>query len=147
MKILLIQPKMNKRPMDTVAVVRAFDAFKPYARRARSGNLKISRRLILAARRMMISRGCPNRCAFCYNNSPDLPDIMAQTGCKSLFIGFESINTASLESVDKDNRTEKYEELVEAIHDRGIMINASMVFGLDGECGFFAARYDIARAL
>jgi len=27
----------------------------------------------------------------------------------------------------------KYEELVEAIHSRGIMINASMVFGLDGD--------------
>ena len=35
--------------------------------------------------------------------------------------------------MNKDNRFEKYEKLAEAIHSRGIMINASMVFGLDGD--------------
>jgi radical SAM superfamily enzyme YgiQ (UPF0313 family) len=64
---------------------------------------------------------------------PDLLDIMSKTGCRSLFIGFESINTASLKNVHKDNNVERYEALVEAIHSRGIMINASMVFGLDGD--------------
>ncbi|HWR24385.1 MAG TPA: B12-binding domain-containing radical SAM protein [Feifaniaceae bacterium] len=64
---------------------------------------------------------------------PDLLDLMAETGCQSLFIGFESINNMALEGVNKDNRFELYEALVEAIHSRGIMINASMVFGLDGD--------------
>lgn len=64
---------------------------------------------------------------------PNLLDQMAETGCQSLFIGFESINDTALQGVHKDNRFEKYEELVEAIHSRGIMINASMVFGLDGD--------------
>ena len=64
---------------------------------------------------------------------PDLLDLMAKTGCRSLFIGFESINAASLQSVHKDNKVKNYEALVEAIHSRGIMINASMVFGLDGD--------------
>ena len=64
---------------------------------------------------------------------PDLLDLMAKTGCKSLFIGFESINTVSLESVNKGNKVIQYEALVEAIHSRGVMINASMVFGLDGD--------------
>ncbi|MCL1896275.1 MAG: B12-binding domain-containing radical SAM protein [Clostridiales bacterium] len=64
---------------------------------------------------------------------PGLLDLMARTGCMSLFIGFESINTISLESVNKDNKVRQYEGLVEAIHSRGIMINASMVFGLDGD--------------
>ncbi len=64
---------------------------------------------------------------------PDLLDLMAKTGCQSLFIGFESISDASLRSVGKDNNTGKYQQLVEAIHSRGIMINASMVFGLDGD--------------
>jgi len=143
------------------------------------------------------SRGCPNRCAFCYNSCrnriyitrpisdvvrdiqslgtrhilfiddnfigspdytrellnrisgmnlvwsaavttrildyPDLLDLMAKTGCQSLFIGFESINTESLNSVNKDNNAAIYGHLVEAIHSRGIMVNASMVFGLDGD--------------
>ncbi len=146
---------------------------------------------------VLTSRGCPNRCSFCYNScrnrvyvhrpieavirdiealgtrhvlfiddnfigdpaytrallgeltsrnliwnaavttnildDPDLLDGMAATGCKSLFIGFESINDTSLRSVHKYNAVGRYEALVEAIHSRGIMINASMVFGLDGD--------------
>lgn len=59
-------------------------------------------------------------------------DQMAHTGCKSLFIGFESIHAASLASVDKhQNDIRLYERLVTALHSRGIMINASLVFGLD----------------
>ena len=63
---------------------------------------------------------------------PDLLDQMRDTGCKSLFIGIESLNGAALKEVHKgQNRAEKYEELVEALHSRGIMVNASFVFGLD----------------
>ena len=46
---------------------------------------------------------------------------------------FESINNSSLQGVHKDNHFEKYERLAAEIHSRGIMINASMVFGLDGD--------------
>jgi radical SAM superfamily enzyme YgiQ (UPF0313 family) len=158
---------------------------------------RIDKRKYLYTNVVATSRGCPNRCAFCYNScrhrhyilrpiadvlrdiaalgtrhilfiddnfigkpeytrellyalagmdliwsaavttkilhEPDLLDLMARTGCQSLFIGFESINTDSLASVNKDNRVEQYERLVEAIHRRGIMINASMVFGLNGD--------------
>ena len=62
---------------------------------------------------------------------PDLLDLMAATGCRSLFIGFESINEASLAGVNKVHRVARYEALIEAIHSRDIMVNASMVFGLD----------------
>lgn len=64
---------------------------------------------------------------------PGLLDLMAKTGCQSLFIGFESVNPQSLSGVHKSNRGEAYDALVEAIHSRGIMVNASMVFGLDGD--------------
>ncbi len=63
---------------------------------------------------------------------PDLLDEMRDAGCQSLFIGFESINSKSIDSVHKiQNNVIKYEKLVEEIHKRGIMINASFVFGLD----------------
>jgi radical SAM superfamily enzyme YgiQ (UPF0313 family) len=63
---------------------------------------------------------------------PELLDEMKEAGCQSLFIGFETINSKSLESVHKvQNSVTKYEMLVNEIHKRGIMINASFVFGLD----------------
>ena len=63
---------------------------------------------------------------------PELLDEMKEAGCQSLFIGFESINSKSLESVHKvQNSVNRYEKLVNEIHKRGIMINASFVFGLD----------------
>ncbi|MBP3888318.1 MAG: radical SAM protein [Cellulosilyticum sp.] len=65
---------------------------------------------------------------------PDLLDKMAESGCQSLFIGFESLNKTSLANVHKgQNQVAKFEKLVNEIHKRGIMINASFVFGLDGD--------------
>jgi len=64
----------------------------------------------------------------------ELLDMMKESGCQSLFIGFESINPKSITDVHKvQNSTENYEKAIKAIHDRGIMINASFVFGLDGD--------------
>lgn len=65
---------------------------------------------------------------------PELLDLMQKSGCRSLFIGFESINPASVQNVHKvQNSTGEYEQAIEAIHARGIMINGSFVFGLDGD--------------
>ncbi len=65
---------------------------------------------------------------------PDLLDEMAESGCQSLFIGFESLSKTSLANVHKgQNQVAKFEKLVNEIHKRGIMINASFVFGLDGD--------------
>ena len=63
---------------------------------------------------------------------PDILDDLKESGCQSLFIGFESINDKAIDSVNKvQNSVGKYERLVEELHKRGIMINASFVFGLD----------------
>ncbi|MHC4642791.1 MAG: B12-binding domain-containing radical SAM protein [Planctomycetota bacterium] len=62
----------------------------------------------------------------------DLLDKMADSGCQSLFIGFESINERSIRNMNKhQNHIDKYEELIQQIHTRGMMVNASMVFGFD----------------
>ena len=65
---------------------------------------------------------------------PDLLDAMQESGCRSLFIGFESINQSSLRSVHKvQNYGTPYETLIHMLHQRDIMVNASMVFGLDSD--------------
>lgn len=62
----------------------------------------------------------------------NLLDAMAESGCRSLFIGFESINQANLASCRKrQNRVEDYDRTIEKIHRRGMMVNASLAFGFD----------------
>ena len=64
----------------------------------------------------------------------DLLDLMKVSGCQGLFVGFESIQADSINNVHKiQNNIEIYEKAVKMAHDRGIMINASFVFGLDGD--------------
>jgi radical SAM superfamily enzyme YgiQ (UPF0313 family) len=65
---------------------------------------------------------------------PELVSKMAQAGCRSLFIGFESIHPQSLSSVNKSqNRVQEYETLIGMLHNHRIMVNASMVFGFDSD--------------
>lgn len=64
----------------------------------------------------------------------DLIREFADSGCKSLFIGFESINEKSILSAEKrQNKVENYEKLISILHENGIMVNASMVFGFDDD--------------
>lgn len=65
---------------------------------------------------------------------PGMLDLMKDSGCQGLFIGFESINPKSIADANKgQNVIWRYEYLVSEIHRRGIMINASFVFGLDDD--------------
>jgi radical SAM superfamily enzyme YgiQ (UPF0313 family) len=62
----------------------------------------------------------------------ELIDDFADSGCRSLFIGFESINEKSLRSAQKSqNKISEYEELLQLLHSKNIMVNASLVFGFD----------------
>lgn len=66
--------------------------------------------------------------------TPELITKAAEAGCKALFVGFESISQAQLEAVDKRfNAIDKYEELVKRLHDAGIAVIGSFMFGLDGD--------------
>ncbi len=62
----------------------------------------------------------------------DLLDLMARAGCQSLFIGFETINSRNLSSSGKrQNLVSEYNDTIGKIHDRGMMVNASIVLGFD----------------
>ncbi|MDR1242339.1 MAG: B12-binding domain-containing radical SAM protein [Deltaproteobacteria bacterium] len=62
----------------------------------------------------------------------DLLALMAECGCRSLFIGFESINQQSLRGAGKfQNHVDDYNKLLDMLNALGIMVNASIVFGLD----------------
>ncbi|MDR3289542.1 MAG: B12-binding domain-containing radical SAM protein [Peptococcaceae bacterium] len=55
-------------------------------------------------------------------------------GCLYLFVGVESFSEQSLESAGKAiNRVADYKPLIDGIHRHGIMIQAGIVFGFDGD--------------
>jgi radical SAM superfamily enzyme YgiQ (UPF0313 family) len=58
--------------------------------------------------------------------------LMAESGCKALFIGFESIDEETLRLTGKrQNRPSQYREVMDMLHDHGISTWGSFVFGFD----------------
>ena len=65
----------------------------------------------------------------------------AKSGCHGLFIGFESLSQETLKSHHKtSNLVERYKEQIRKIHDRGIGIEGSFIFGSDEEDSSAFAR-------
>lgn len=64
---------------------------------------------------------------------PDLLRLASKSGCKGLFIGFESLISENLKSVGKSlvNRVEDFKDSIKRIHDHGIGIEGAFIFGFD----------------
>ncbi len=63
-----------------------------------------------------------------------LIDLMAESGCRGVLLGFESLNQESLNEQHKSfNRVEKYKAIVEKFHKRKIFILGTFVFGFDAD--------------
>jgi radical SAM superfamily enzyme YgiQ (UPF0313 family) len=63
---------------------------------------------------------------------PGLIEKAAQAGLRSLFVGFETLNTKNLREQGKyQNLNRDYAESIHRLHDLGVMVNASFVFGMD----------------
>jgi radical SAM superfamily enzyme YgiQ (UPF0313 family) len=159
----------------------------------------IKRHLYLAPNSLVVSRGCPHSCDFCYKDAffaggksfytqtvdaalaeieclpgrhlyflddhlfgnprfaaalfegmrgmgrlwqaagtvssalkPGLLEKAAASGLRSLFVGFETLNPANLHAQRKvQNLNRDYNAAIRRLHDLGVMINASFVFGMD----------------
>lgn len=58
--------------------------------------------------------------------------LMADSGCKALFIGFESIDEETVRFTGKrQNRPSEYREVLDMLHEHGISTWGSFVFGFD----------------
>ncbi|MGO8927261.1 MAG: B12-binding domain-containing radical SAM protein [Limisphaerales bacterium] len=65
---------------------------------------------------------------------PEMLELCQRSGCIGLFIGFETLSAETLRTLGKRvNHPDEYLEVVRRIHDHGIGIDASFVFGLDGD--------------
>jgi radical SAM superfamily enzyme YgiQ (UPF0313 family) len=65
---------------------------------------------------------------------PGLLEKAAASGLRSLFVGFETLNRANLQEQNKiQNLNKNYSAAIRRLHDLGVMVNASFVFGMDGD--------------
>lgn len=65
---------------------------------------------------------------------PGLLEKAAACGLRSLFVGFETLAAEGLrEQGKRQNLGRDYGAAIRRLHDHGVMVNASFVFGLDGD--------------
>jgi radical SAM superfamily enzyme YgiQ (UPF0313 family) len=62
----------------------------------------------------------------------ELLNLAQKSGCKGLFIGFESLSQENLRAMGKStNRVSEYKDAIRMLHDHGIGIQGSFIFGMD----------------
>jgi radical SAM superfamily enzyme YgiQ (UPF0313 family) len=62
----------------------------------------------------------------------EMVSLLSRAGCHGLFIGFESLREQNLRLMGKQtNRAEGYEQAIRRLHDAGIGVYGSFVFGYD----------------
>jgi radical SAM superfamily enzyme YgiQ (UPF0313 family) len=95
------------------------------------------------------TRGCPQQCIFCsitafFDHSfrarpvehvtDELLSLAAQSGCRGVFVGFESLSQDNLRAWRKSfSRARDYARAIRKLHDAGIAVYAGIVFGSDGD--------------
>jgi radical SAM superfamily enzyme YgiQ (UPF0313 family) len=64
---------------------------------------------------------------------PEMLDLMAAAGCKSLYIGFESVDPAALKEMNKNQSVEDIRHAIREIRRRRIHVHGMFVFGFDSD--------------
>jgi radical SAM superfamily enzyme YgiQ (UPF0313 family) len=74
------------------------------------------------------------QCNINIGDEPELLKLAAKSGCKSLFIGIETIDQRNLKDVNKGiNKVNLYEKLLSNIRKSGIICEASLIVGFDND--------------
>ena len=69
----------------------------------------------------------------CSNSDPEAIDLMADAGCKGVFLGIESGDERVLVNMDKRATLDKYRTGIKQLNERGIATFASFIIGYPGE--------------
>lgn len=77
---------------------------------------------------------------------PGLLEMAVECGLRSLFVGFETLDPSNLRSQNKyQNLNRDYNAAIRRLHDLGVMINGSFVYGMDhDDAGVFDRTVDWA---
>jgi radical SAM superfamily enzyme YgiQ (UPF0313 family) len=79
---------------------------------------------------------------------PELLRLMADSGCHTLFIGFESINPRTLEAYNKKQNREDIISCIRTVKEHGIHIHGMFVLGADtDDVGAISETADFATGL
>ncbi len=63
---------------------------------------------------------------------PELLKLAGESGCYGLFVGFETLTQEGIKALNKkQNKIEKYGEVIRSMHDNGIGVLGSFIFGYD----------------
>lgn len=69
----------------------------------------------------------------CSNSDAEAIELMAQSGCKGVFLGIESGSPTILKNMNKAATLEKYVEGIRLLHQHHILTFASLIIGFPGE--------------
>jgi p-methyltransferase len=69
----------------------------------------------------------------CSNSDEETIDLMAQSGCKGVFLGIESGSPSILKNMNKAATVEKYAVGIKMLHERDILSFGSFITGFPGE--------------
>lgn len=69
----------------------------------------------------------------CANADDEAFDLMAESGCRGVFLGIESGSQQILDNMNKSVKVDRYARGIEKLHDRGIFMLASFIVGFPGE--------------
>ncbi|UCD83286.1 MAG: B12-binding domain-containing radical SAM protein [Deltaproteobacteria bacterium] len=129
--------RMRHRPIDQIMEeIEAFSTiwkrrFLLFADDNIVGDKPFARRLFDALKSTKIRWGSMSSIEIA--RDPDFLQLARESGCRALFIGFESIRQDALQEIHKRYKVREYEELIKRIQDLGITLEGSFIFGFDGD--------------
>ncbi|GHU56862.1 B12-binding domain-containing radical SAM protein [Clostridia bacterium] len=131
----MYQKKFRTRPIEQV--VRDFSTFKGkvvvFWDDNISADLEYAKKLFRAL--TPYKKWWTSQASIQAGEDDEFLSLAYKSGCRHLFIGFESIAQLSLDQSNKSfNKVEKYREIIRRIHSHGISVQAGVVFGFDSDC-------------
>jgi len=111
------------------------------------GQADYARKLFKALIPLKILWGSQTSVNIAKPENEELLELAAESGCKFLFVGFESVDQSSIDEAGKKvNKPEMYAKAIELFHKYGIAILGAFVFGFDCEDkNIFKRTVDFAK--
>lgn len=98
------------------------------------GRPDYARELFQALISLKIIWGSQASVNFATSKNEELVKLAAKSGCKILFVGFESVNESSLDEAGKKvNKPSMYKRAVKLFHKYGILVMGAFIFGFDSD--------------